>query len=109
MSTNEQLGELHKEAINTFVSRTLIDQKPDFNLAACVVMLLEAVIERESGREIDDMRKTLLNNFPDYAEKLVVNGITRAEVFKAVELDEQLETVENAIALLTDKPKGGAS
>jgi hypothetical protein len=106
MSTNEQAGELHKEAINLFLSKSLIEDKPGFRLAAAVVILLDAIVERDSKGEINSLREALLKEFPNYREELTINGVTHAEVYRFAELDEKLETAEQAISLLTDKPNG---
>ena len=103
MSTNERAGKLHLEAVNLLVSKSLIEEKPGFRLAAAVVALVDAVVDRDPKREIDELRKLLIEEFPTYRDSLTINGVTHAEIYKFAMLDEELKTTETALDMIIGK------
>jgi hypothetical protein len=103
LSTQKTLEELLKEQLDLTAKMALVETLPDFDFAAAIVGLLDSVLDGDPQKAIKALRETILERYPDYAERLTVNGFTLAKIYEYFTFEEALETNENAVALLSGR------
>jgi hypothetical protein len=107
MSDQKTLEAFLKEQLQHTVELSILEAKPDFRLAELTLHLLEAVLYGGSPKgTIQAFRSAILEEFHDWDDTIRVNGISMDDAQRHTQLDYLIETNQNAIALLTNRPKG---
>src|SRR5687767_4717941 len=92
MSTQKTLETLLKEQLNHTVELSLLERKKDFRLAELFVHLLEIVLIGGFPKgSLKRFRDAINEEFPDWNESLVLNGITVEQVERQTQLHYLLE------------------